>query len=82
VTRNRQVLEAAMRIIPTLILILRRASTALPPHSKETESPLTSAIVRRPAASTDRQGVPHRRGRRSLRRVMLDLVGYPPTLDG
>src|SRR5256885_16092274 len=72
-----------MRIIPTLILILIAGSTALPaPQQKKPKSPLTSAIDSTASGFYgSAKASPVAEDGEFLRRVMLDLVGYPPTLD-
>ena len=72
-----------MRITPTLILVLLAGSTALPaPQQKKPKSPLTSAIDSTASGFYgSAKASPIAEDGEFLRRVMLDLVGYPPTLE-
>ena len=72
-----------MRIAPTLILLVLAGSPALPaPQQKKPKSPLTSAIDSTASGFYgSAKPSPIAEDGEFLRRVMLDLVGYPPSLE-
>ena len=72
-----------MRIAPILIVLLLAGSTAFPaPQQKKVKSPLTSAIDSTASGFMGAaKASPVAEDGEFLRRVMLDLVGYPPTLE-